>query len=135
MEWSHTLAVNRVLYRLKRIILVSFGLVFLTLGIVGYFVPGLPGTIWLILAASFFVRSSDKLYNFVIKNRFFGSRIREFLETGAMPRRAKVTSLLCIWVFSTLSVSFAPYNWLFDVLILSLAVAGTIYILSRPTSR
>ena len=135
MEGSHTLAVNRILYRLKRIILVSFGLAFLTLGIIGYFVPGLPGTIWLILAASFFVRSSDKLYNFVVKNRFFGSRIREFLETGAMPRRAKVVSLLSIWIFSTLSVLFAPYNWLFDTVVLLLAIAGTIYILSRPTSR
>ena len=129
------MAVNRILYRLKRIILVSFGLAFLTLGIIGYFVPGLPGTIWLILAASFFVRSSDKLYNFVVKNRFFGSRIREFLETGAMPRRAKVVSLLSIWIFSTLSVLFAPYNWLFDTVVLLLAIAGTIYILSRPTSR
>ena len=113
--------------------MISFGLIFLTLGIIGYFVPGLPGTIWLILAASFFVRSSDRLYNFVVQNRLFGSRIREFLETGEMPLRAKVISISSIWIFSTISVLFAPYGWLFDVPVLLLAVSGTIYIFTRPT--
>lgn len=37
---------------LKRLTLMSIGLVFLGLGIVGYVVPGLPGTIWLIYIVS-----------------------------------------------------------------------------------
>ena len=124
-----------LLDRLKKFILISIGLIFLALGIIGYFVPGLPGTIWLILAASFFVRSSDRLYNFVVQNRLFGNRIREFLETGKMPLRAKVVSISSIWIFSTTSVFFAPYGWLFDVPVLLLAISGTIYILTRPTKK
>ncbi|SVD19056.1 uncharacterized protein METZ01_LOCUS371910, partial [marine metagenome] len=58
---------------------------------------------------------------------------REFLETGEMPLRAKVISISSIWIFSTTSVLFAPYGWLFDVPVLLLAVTGTIYILTRPT--
>ena len=118
---------------LKRVILVSIGLFFLVLGIVGYLVPGLPGTIWLIVAASLFVRSSDRLYNFVIQNRFFGGQVKDFLETGKMSRRAQVMAVLFITLFSVFSIIFAPYGWLFKIPIAILGIVGIIYVLSRPT--
>ena len=124
-----------LLTRIKRLLLITFGLIFLALGILGYFLPGLPGTIWLILSASLFVRSSDRLYNFVVQNRFFGKQVRDFLETGAMPLRAKRVSLISIWLFSTLSILFAPYGIFFDIPVLSLAVVGTLYIYTRPTQK
>lgn len=119
--------------RLKRLILISVGLVCLTLGIIGYILPGLPGTIWLIVAASLFVRSSDRLYNFVIQNKLFGRQVRGFMETGQMPFRAKVFSLGSMWTFTVISVVFAPYGLFFDLPVILLAIAGTIYILTRPT--
>jgi len=122
-----------VLARFKRLVLITLGLICLVLGIIGYILPGLPGTIWLILAATFFVRSSDVLYRLVINNRLFGNQVKRFLETGAMPRRAKTMSLASMWIFSLASIFFAPYGWLFDIPILLLAVIGTIYIISRPT--
>ena len=124
---------RNVLGRFKRLVLITLGLICLVLGVIGYVVPGLPGTIWLILAATFFVRSSDVLYRLVVNNRLFGQQVKRFLETGAMPRRAKTMSLASIWVFSLASIVFAPYGWLFDIPILLLAVMGTIYIISRPT--
>ena len=120
---------------LKRLVFISLGLIFLALGIIGYFLPGLPGTIWLIISASFFVRSSDRLYNFVLQNRFFGRQIKGFLETGQMPLRAKILALFFMWVFTISSLLFAPYGLMFDVPIFLLALTGTIYILSRPTLR
>ena len=122
-----------ILRKMKRLILVSLGLLFLGLGIIGYILPGLPGTIWLIISATLFVRSSDRLYRFVTRNRIFGSQIKGFLDTGAMPRRAKVMAISFMWFFSMISVLFAPYGWLFDLLIIILAVAGTTYVLSRPS--
>tara|TARA_B100001013_G_scaffold264164_1_gene166421 strand:+ start:199 stop:537 length:339 start_codon:yes stop_codon:yes gene_type:complete len=107
----------------------------LGLGIVGYVMPGLPGTIWLIISAMLFVRSSDRLYFFVINNRLFGRQVGEFLKTGAMPLRAKVISISFMWFFSTISVVFAPYSWLFKIPVMVLAIIGTIYILSRGTTR
>lgn len=118
--------------KLKKIVLIFVGLLCLALGILGYIVPGLPGTIWLIIAATLFVRSSDRLYNFVIRNRMFGNQVRGFLETGQMPIKAKVLSLISMWAFTSLSVIFAPYDWRFKGPIFMLAVVGTVYILSRP---
>jgi uncharacterized membrane protein YbaN (DUF454 family) len=103
------------------------------LGVIGYILPGLPGTIWLIISASLFVRSSDRLYNFVIRNKLFGRQVRGFMETGQMPFRAKVFSLASMWGFTSLSVIFAPYGLLFDLPVITLAIAGTIYVLTRPT--
>jgi hypothetical protein len=128
------MSASTALRRIKRLALVSLGLLFLGVGILGYILPGLPGTIFLIVAAALFVRSSDRLYNFVVRNRLFGRQVKSFLETGAMPRKAKVMSLLSMWVFSLASVVFAPYGWVFDGAILLLAVVGTLYILSRPTA-
>ena len=127
--------VRSILNKCKRAILVSVGLMCLGLGIVGYVMPGLPGTIWLIISAMLFVRSSDRLYFFVINNRLFGRQVGEFLKTGAMPLRAKVISISFMWIFSMISVLLAPYSWLFKIPILLLAIIGTIYILSRGTTR
>ncbi|MEE2884224.1 MAG: YbaN family protein [Chloroflexota bacterium] len=127
--------VSGALNKLKKIVLIVVGLLCLGLGILGYIVPGLPGTIWLIIAATLFVRSSDRLYNFVIRNRVFGNQVRGFLETGEMPMKAKILSLISMWAFTFLSVILAPYDWRFKGPILLLAMAGTAYILSRPTQK
>ena len=127
--------IRNALNKFRRLVLVSLGLVCLVLGIVGYVLPGLPGTIWLIIAATLFIRSSDRLYRLVVQNRLFGRQVREFLETGAMPLRAKVMSLTSMWIFTLISLFLAPYGWLFDLPVLLLALSGTYYILSRPTSK
>ena len=120
--------------KLKKLLLVTVGLICLGLGIIGYVMPGLPGTIWLILAATFFVKSSDRLYNFVIDNRLFGRQVKDFLNTGAMSLRAKTMSILSMWCFSIFSIVLAPYGLLFKIPVGLLALTGTIYIFSRPTS-
>ena len=127
--------VRIVLNRFKRVVLVTLGLICLGLGIIGYVLPGLPGTIWLIIEATLFLRSSDRLYNFVISNRLFGRQVGAFLKTGAMPLKAKIISVVSIWIFSLISIFLAPYTWLFKGPVLILAIVGTIYITSRPTRR
>jgi len=127
--------VRNIFHKFRRFVLVSLGLACLVLGIIGYILPGLPGTIWLIISATLFVRSSDRLYRLVVQNRLFGRQVKEFLETGAMPLRAKVLSLLSMWGFSLLSIFLAPYGWLFDLPVFFLATAGTVYIISRPIQR
>lgn len=118
---------------MKRVFFLIAGLFFFALGIIGFIVPGLPGTIWLIIAAACFVRSSDKLYKIVVNNRFFGKLIRDYRENGLMPKRAKIISLMFIWIFSLISIFGAPYDWRFDVPVMALAVAGTVYLLRIPT--
>jgi uncharacterized membrane protein YbaN (DUF454 family) len=128
-------AIDKVAFTrgLKRVFFLISGLFFFALGIIGFIVPGLPGTIWLIIAAACFVRSSEKLYKVVVNNRFFGKLIRDYRENGLMPKRAKIISLMFIWVFSLISIFGAPYDWRFDVPVIALAIAGTVYLWRIPT--
>ncbi|MDP7627513.1 MAG: YbaN family protein [SAR202 cluster bacterium] len=120
--------------RVRIFILYCAGFLFLCLGIAGYFLPGLPGTIFLILAAGCFLRSNQRMYKWVTEHKLFGRSVKRFLETGAMPVRAKIISVGCIWIFSLISM-LAPYHlvW-FKAPVIMLALAGTWYIVSRPTS-
>ncbi len=122
-----------IVAKFKKLILIFIGLICLSLGIVGYVIPGMPGTIFLIIAATLFVRSSDRLYRFVVENKLFGSQVRKFLETGEIPIRAKLMSISSMWGFTIISVVMAPYGWLFNLSILSLSIVGTWYISSRPS--
>ena len=122
-----------ILHRLRRFVFIGLGCVAFALGVIGYILPGLPGTIWLIIAAAFFVRSSPKLYNLVVTNKYFGKQVKDYLETGGMPMRAKMFSITAIWTFTLVSVFVGPYGMLFDIPILVLAVLGSLYIASRKT--
>jgi len=118
----------------RKYLLCFSGLLFLGLGIAGYILPGLPGTIFLIISASCFVRSNDRMYRWVTEHRIFGKLIKNYLETGSMPIRAKVISVLFIWIFTSVSLWVPEYGLLFKIPIISLAIIGTWYILSRASS-
>ena len=118
----------------RKYLLYFSGLFFLGLGIAGYILPGLPGTIFLIISASCFVRSNDRMYRWVTEHRIFGKLIKNYLETGSMPKRAKVISVLFIWIFTSVSLWVPEYGLLFKIPIISLAIIGTWYILSRTSS-
>ena len=121
-----------------RVCLFIAGILFLILGILGYILPGLPGTIFLILAAACFFRSSDRFYKLVIQNRWFGPLVKNFRETGVVNKRAKVLSVSSIWLFTTFAVlvgipetySLAPFAKVLTVL---LAFVGTFYLWRRPS--
>jgi len=118
----------------RKYLLYLSGLLFLGLGIAGYVLPGLPGTIFLIISASCFVRSNDRMYRWVTEHRIFGKLVKNYLETGSMPIRAKVISVLSMWVFTGVSLWVPEYGLLFKIPIISLAIIGTWYILSRKSS-
>lgn len=123
--------------RLVRLAWGCLGTFSLGLGIVGVLLPGWPTTIFLILAAACYARSSQRMYDRIVNNRMFGGHVRRFRETGGMPRQAKVLSLGVMWPFVLFAVMVAiPGSRLWaQALTLILAVAGTVYILHLPTDR
>ncbi|MEZ4648967.1 MAG: YbaN family protein [Candidatus Eisenbacteria bacterium] len=81
----------------KRRLYVALGAISVALGMVGAFVPGLPTTVFLIVASWFFTRSSPRLEARLLSHPRFGAPLRRFLEERTMPRRAKVTALGSMW--------------------------------------
>lgn len=77
------------------------GVALLVVGIVGYFVPLMPGTIFLILAAACFARSSRRLEAWLVNHPRLGPSIVAWREKGAIPRKAKIVAI------GAMAVSFA----------------------------
>lgn len=118
-----------------RLVWGTLGTFSLVLGLIGVVIPGWPTTIFLILAAAAYARSSQRMYDRILANPVFGPHVRRFRETGGMPMRAKVMALAIMWPFVAFSVVVAiPGSMhLVQALILTLALVGTAYIISRPT--
>ena len=72
-------------FLLIRILWITLGSTFVAIGTIGIFVPGLPTTVFMILAAACYVRSSEKLYNWLIRNKTFGKYIKDYREGKGMP--------------------------------------------------
>ena len=118
-----------------RVIYFSFGLFLAGLGLVGVIIPGLPTTIFMILAAACFFRSSTKMYNWVINHPLFGDSVLRFRTGEGMPIKAKYTSIIMMWFFILISVSIFLQTYIvwIKAMIILLGVIGTIFILKQPT--
>jgi uncharacterized membrane protein YbaN (DUF454 family) len=111
----------------------TIGIISVGLGTAGVFLPLLPTTPFLLLAAACFIRSSDRLYQWLIHNRWFGSYIRNYQEHRALPLRAKVTALILLWATMTYSVFFLVTIKALRVLLLLIATLVTVYLLRLKT--
>lgn len=112
---------------------ILLGSLSLVLGIIGIFLPLLPTTPFLLLTAALYVRSSPRLYNWLLRQKHLGPYIRNFREHKAIPLRAKIISVSLIWITILYCVIFIlPYWWL-KVLLLLIAAGTSYHILSFKT--
>ena len=117
-----------------KIACVILGSMALALGIVGIFVPVLPTTPFLLLAAALYARSSPNLHRRLLDNKYLGSYIRNFQEHRALPLRVKIISVSLLWGAMFYSVFFAveAHEWA-QVLLIVIATAVSLHILSFDT--
>ena len=117
-----------------KILLVVLGCISCVLGIVGIFVPLLPTTPFLLLSAAFWVRSSPRLYGWLLAHPCFGEYVRNFRENRAIPLRAKIISLTLMWG-TMLYCIFALHTawWWAQAALLAVAIGVTWHILSFAT--
>lgn len=116
-----------------KLVLVSCGFAALGAGVAGIVLPLLPTTPFLLVAAACFVRSSPRLYHWLIAHPWFGVYIRSYRELRAIPMAAKVMALLLLWPAVTYSGLFVVDNRLVTLLLLLIAVTVTIYLLRLKT--
>ena len=116
-----------------RPILIGLGVFFVALGVIGIFLPVMPTTVFLLLAAACFVRSSDRLHRWLRQHRVLGSYLRAVEGRSGMPRRAKIITLAVLWISILCSAFiFVDMLWLRGLL-LAIACGVSIFILSRKT--
>ena len=116
-----------------RWLLIIVGLAAVGVGTVGIFVPLLPTTPFYLLAAACFFRSSDRLYQWLIGNRWCGPYIRNYREHRAIPRHAKIIALVLLWgTIGHAVLALLDHLWL-RILLVAIAVGVTLYLLRLKT--
>jgi uncharacterized membrane protein YbaN (DUF454 family) len=116
-------------------LLVVAGSFFVALGIVGIFLPVLPTTPFLLLAAACFARSSERFYRWLINNRWFGAYVRDYREGRGIPAKVKVFTVVLLWVVILLSAAFAVSNLVVRVILIAVAAAVTVHIVLIKRSK
>jgi uncharacterized protein len=94
-----------------RLLFAGLGMLFVLLAMAGLFVPVLPTTPFLLLAAACFARSSRRIFNWLLSQPQFGPLIREWREHRSMPYRAKRTALVLIALSFAASIGFFVSGW------------------------
>tara|TARA_B100001750_G_C15478302_1_gene583890 strand:+ start:1181 stop:1576 length:396 start_codon:yes stop_codon:yes gene_type:complete len=114
-----------------RLLWVLLGSISVGMGVIGIFVPGWPTTIFLIIASYFYIRSSDKLYNWLLNNKILGIYLKNYYSGKGMPVKAKIFSISMMWVFGLLSIFlWIPSNFIIiKIIVFILLIIGSIFIL------
>ncbi|MEZ5714534.1 MAG: YbaN family protein [Paracoccaceae bacterium] len=109
----------------------ALGLICVGLGLIGIVLPLLPTVPFMLLAAFFFARSSERLHNWLITHPTFGPPIVDWNERGAINPRVKRIATLSIVVVYGISLALGLKLWL---LLLQAAILGAVltFIWSRP---
>jgi len=93
-----------LLKSIKKIFLLSIGFISLGLGIIGIVTPALPTTPFLLLTSFCFIRSSERLYNWLIHHKIFGAYIYNYIKYRAVTKKTKISAIVFLWFSLSVSI-------------------------------
>lgn len=116
-----------------KLVLITIGSISVALGCLGIFLPILPTTPFLLLGAACYVRGSEKLYNWLINNKWFGAYIKNYREGRGIPIKAKLYAISLLWISILYAVVFAISKLPLKIMLLLIAAGVTLHILRTKT--
>ena len=132
---DHGLASPPTVTGFRRVVYVSLGLFFVALGVVGVVLPLLPTTPFLLLASYFFVRSSRRLNDWLLRTRVFGPMIRDWQKHRGVRLKVKVVALTMLPIVVFTSAYFGNLPWYLIVMLITLACIGAVVVIRLPLVR
>lgn len=115
-----------------RYVYLGLGWFFVGLGIIGAFLPVMPTTIFLIMAAWCFARSSPELEAWLLAHPLFGETLTNWRERGAISKRAKLLACGMIAFSYALFLTFSHPSLTLAITIGVVMAAPAIYVATRP---
>jgi uncharacterized membrane protein YbaN (DUF454 family) len=120
---------------LMRVLLIACGTLCVVLGVIGIFLPLMPTTVFLLLAAACYARSSERFYQRLVTHRFLGAYIRNSREGRGMRRREKVITLALLWLSIGATMFWTAKAWWLRLLLLAIAAGVTAHVARLPAFR
>jgi uncharacterized membrane protein YbaN (DUF454 family) len=120
-------------YQLSKYVLIVAGTFFLGLGLIGIFLPLLPTTPFLLLAAACYAKSSQKFYTWMLSNKYFGTYIKNYREGKGIPFQIKFLSISFLWIAILFSAFIIVSNLYVRIILIVIAIAVTLHIFTIQT--
>jgi hypothetical protein len=119
--------------KFRKWLCISVGVLSVALAMLGIFVPLLPTTPFLLLAASCFLRSSERLYQWLITHPVLGSYVKNYWEHRAITKHTKVGILILLWATIGYGVIGLVQSLVLRAILVFIAIGVTIHVLSLKT--
>ena len=121
--------------RILKALLIAGGTLSVALGVIGIFLPLMPTTVFLLLAAACYARSSERFYQKLVNHRYLGAYIRNSREGRGMRRRDKVVTLGLLWLSIGATMAWTARGLWLRLLLAAIAVGVTIHVARIPAFR
>ena len=118
---------------LAQYLYITVGWLFLGLGFIGIFLPLLPTTPFVLLAAFCFSRGSTTLHRWILEQKTFGPMIRDWNQHGIIRLRVKWTSAILIVLMIGYPVLFGPLSRPIKIGLVMVGIGVIGFIWSRPS--
>ena len=118
---------------IRKALLIFAGTLCVGLGVLGMFLPLLPTTVFLLLAAYCYSRSSEKFHNWLVNNRLCGSYIRNYKSGRGISVRQKVSTILTLWLSIGFSMWMLSGRFWLSLLMVAIALAVTMHLVMLKT--
>jgi uncharacterized membrane protein YbaN (DUF454 family) len=120
---------------IRKAILIFAGTVCVALGVLGMFLPLLPTTVFLLMAAYCYSRSSERFHTWLLTNRLFGPYIKNYKTGKGISMRQKVSTISILWISIGFSIWMLGAGLWVTLLLLAIAIGVTVHLLWIKTYR
>lgn len=120
---------------MKKILYLISGHLCLLLGVIGAFLPIVPTTPFLLLAAFCYSKSSTRLHLWIIQHKYLGPPLRDWQERGVIGIHAKILSSVMILLVLILRFPKLEVALPIKLVATSVLIGVLIFIWSRPDGR
>jgi uncharacterized protein len=118
--------------RLMKALLVVCGTICVGLGILGIFLPLMPTTVFLLLAAACYARSSERFHRRLVEHPWLGPYIQ---QNRGMTTRQKAVSITVLWLSLTVSMIWTAHLVWLRLLLVAVGIGVTLHVARLPAFR
>ncbi len=120
---------------IRKAALIFVGTVCVALGVLGMFLPLLPTTVFLLMAAYCYSRSSERFHTWLLNNRLCGAYIRNYKSGNGISLRQKITTIAMLWASIGFSVWIIGGRLWISLLMFGIAFGVTLHLVLLKTYR